>query len=276
MSNGSQGVSSPLSLASARDGAGRTRGAWSARAAGEQHTLPTSIALHLLPGALVVLFYAGVGIPVATRLGLPPLAGLLLAVLAVLLPVELGYLGYLGLKRNGRLSLEGVVLYRERVPGRLMARYVAVLFAWTVLSNAALAAVDRFLFTRGFSWLPEWFLLDLNVDRYARPALVATLLASLLVSGIAAPVAEELYFRGYLLPRLARLGGWAPVVHTILFALYHFWTPWLAVTRIIFFLPTVYAVWSKQSIAIAIWVHCLGNTVGTLAMLAAVLAGYTP
>jgi AcrR family transcriptional regulator len=38
-------------------------------------------------------------------------------------------------------------------------------------------------------------------------------------------VVEELYFRGYLLPRISRFGGWAPVINCCLFALYHFWQP---------------------------------------------------
>ena len=276
MGSGSHGASRRLPLAAARDDAGRAGEPSLPETAGERHALPTSIALHLLPGALIVLFYAGVGIPVATRLGLPPLAGLLLAVLVILLPAELGYLCYLGVKRNGRLSLEGIVLYRERLPARQTAGYVAALVVWTLVSNAALAPVDRVLFDRAFAWVPAWFLLDLDPGRYARPTLVVTLLAALAVSGIAAPVAEELYFRGFLLPRMGRLGRWAPLAHTALFALYHLWTPWLAVTRIVFDLPTAYAVWRTRNIAIAIWVHCLGNTLGTLAQLAAVLAGYAP
>ena len=43
---------------------------------------------------------------------------------------------------------------------------------------------------------------------------------------------EEMYFHGYLLPRISRLGAWAPLVNTVLFSLYHFFTPWLNVGRI--------------------------------------------
>ena len=38
------------------------------------------------------------------------------------------------------------------------------------------------------------------------------------MSGIAVPVVEELYFRGFLLPRLSRLGIWAPILEMALFA----------------------------------------------------------
>ena len=42
---------------------------------------------------------------------------------------------------------------------------------------------------------------------------------------------EEVYFRGFLLPRIPQaLGRTAPLVHTVLFAVYHVWTPWLAPT----------------------------------------------
>jgi membrane protease YdiL (CAAX protease family) len=47
------------------------------------------------------------------------------------------------------------------------------------------------------------------------------LLLGLVLSGVVAPVVEEMYFRGYLLPRLSRLGRWAPVLNVTLFALYH-------------------------------------------------------
>jgi membrane protease YdiL (CAAX protease family) len=44
-------------------------------------------------------------------------------------------------------------------------------------------------------------------------------------SGLVAPVVEELYFRGYLLPRIDRLGIWAPLIGALLFASQHVWTP---------------------------------------------------
>ena len=71
--------------------------------------------LHLLPGALITLFFA-LTAPLARGLGLPSLLAILLAIPVVLIPFELGYLLREGKRRNGRLSLEGVVLYRQPVP----------------------------------------------------------------------------------------------------------------------------------------------------------------
>ena len=124
-----------------------------------------------------------------------------------------------------------------------------------------------------FGWVSDRLHFDIDADEYSRTLVVSMYVAVIVVSGIAAPVVEELYFRGFLLPRLSRLGIWAPVLAMVLFALYHLWSPWPAVSRIVFYLPTVYAVWRTRSIAIAIWVHCLGNTLGALLALVGALAG---
>ena len=54
-----------------------------------------------------------------------------------------------------------------------------------------------------------------------------------LLIGIIGPTVEELYFRGPLLPRIDRLGAWAPVLNSGLFALYHFWSPWQLPVRLL-------------------------------------------
>ena len=48
------------------------------------------------------------------------------------------------------------------------------------------------------------------------------------------------------------LGKWAPFINAILFSLYHFFTPWQNLTRIVALLPYIYVV----------WVHCLSNMSG--------------
>jgi membrane protease YdiL (CAAX protease family) len=57
------------------------------------------------------------------------------------------------------------------------------------------------------------------------------------VNAVAGPVVEEVYFRGYLLPRISRFGAWAPLINTVLFSVYHFFTPWQNVGRILGLLP---------------------------------------
>ena len=75
-----------------------------------------------------------------------------------------------------------------------------------------------------------------------------------------APIAEEMYFRGYLLPRLSRFGFWAVPIHTTLFGLFHVWTPWMFVARAIGAIPFVYVAQRKQNIYIGMIAHILFNT----------------
>jgi inner membrane protein involved in colicin E2 resistance len=81
----------------------------------EQHSLVQSIVLHLLPGVLILLFYI-ITAPLAEKLGFPSGTALFVAIGVVLIPFELGYLLYQGRKRNGTLSLKGIVLFREPMP----------------------------------------------------------------------------------------------------------------------------------------------------------------
>src|SRR5215831_7804474 len=81
----------------------------------DQHTLGRSILLHLLPGVFILAAFIAL-YPLTTTFGLPALCALLLAVVVAAIPSQLGHLLYWGYRRNGRLSLEGVVVFRRRLP----------------------------------------------------------------------------------------------------------------------------------------------------------------
>jgi uncharacterized protein len=237
----------------------------------EQHAIGRSVVLHLLPGALITLFFA-LTAPVARGLGFPSLLAILLAIPFVVIPFELGYLLREGMRRNGRLSLEGIVVYREPVPFWQFVLLVVGLFLWSAVGFGLIGLLDSTLVEALFRWLPDWFFLDEDLSGYARPVLLVTWALGLVANGLAAPVVEELYFRGYLLPRISRFGGWAPLINTVLFSLYHFFTPWQLLGRILALVPMVYVVWWRRNIYIGMAVHCLGNTVTMLALLPAILA----
>ena len=125
-----------------------------------------------------------------------------------------------------------------------------------------------------FSWLPDGFLfkdLARYSTLYSRETLLVTAVVGLALNGIAAPVVEELYFRGYLLPRLSRFGSAAPLINAVLFSLYHFWAPWQFVSRTLLLLPWVYTVWWKRNIYVGIITHCLVNTISVLSIFALLL-----
>lgn len=241
-----------------------------------QMPLGRSVLLHLLPGAIISLFYF-LAAPAIMATGYPPVAALNLSILLVLIPVELGILVYLGRKRNGRTSLEGIVLYREPLPWWKYALLVPAFLVWGGVCFAVFSPLEATLADVFFSWMPAWSLPETGTAPYSdvsQAALLITFLSGLLLNGIAGPVVEELYFRGFLLPRLSRFGPLAAAgVNVVLFSLYHFFSPWGNITRIVALLPLVYVVARQRNIYLSIWVHCALNTIGMLLTLALILQG---
>ncbi len=235
-----------------------------------QHSLARTLVLHLLPGILMVAFYV-LAAPLVRGLGFPSLMAIYLAIVFVLIPFELGYLFYRAGK--GATSLGNVVLYREPVPRAQFVALVLGLLAWSAVFYVLIyPPLDAFFIKNMFSWLPESFFLAEDFSQYSTAALLITWVFGLVVNAIAGPVVEEVYFRGYLLPRISRFGAWAPLVNTVLFSVYHFFTPWQNVGRIVGLLPMVYAAWWKRSIYVSMGAHVLGN-VSVMLMLLPVFFG---
>ena len=125
----------------------------------------------------------------------------------------------------------------------------------------SLRGLDQAILKSLFGWLPDWFQINqFTPANYSQPVLTVTFVLFLVVNGFAGPVVEELYFRGYLLPHIEYLKGWAPLVDVLLFSLYHFFSPWQNITRILAFLPWAYVVRWKKNIYLSILAHCLLNT----------------
>jgi membrane protease YdiL (CAAX protease family) len=232
----------------------------------EQHSLTRSVVLHLLPGVLILLFFVVVA-PILTGKGLPTLFSLFLAAGVVLIPFELGYILYQAKEKNKKWSLKGIVLYRRKIPPCQYFAIIPPILAWALISYFIIAPpAQQHLKDACFSWLPEWFFLDHNLAQASKPALVATWVMGVIFNGIAGPIVEELYFRGYLLPRISRLNGWAPLLNALLFSIYHFFTPWRNLERILALLPGNYIIKWKKNIYLGMIPHCLLNTTGMLLM----------
>jgi hypothetical protein len=230
------------------------------------HTVPQTLALHLIPGALLAAFYFAVG-PLVVQAGYPGLVALWLGILLVMIPFELGALMLAGRGRNGSLSFAGVLLNREPMPLGQYFIFVPVLLAWTAFAFFSLVPLDNLVLRSLFAWMPAWAdasTLVASASQYPRSMLQLTAGLGIVVSGIAGPAVEELYFRGYLMPRIPGSARWKPLVSSVLFSLYHFFSPWQFVTRIVAGTPMLYAVAWKRNLYLSLIVHCLLNTFGML------------
>jgi hypothetical protein len=215
----------------------------------EQHSLPATVAYHLLPG-LLILAVTVAAVPVVKIAGLPPIAALVLALLVAQLPVQLGHLLIQGWRRNGRLSLAGIVLYREPLRWWLYPLLVVGILAWSWLCWFALTPISTTLKTTVFAWLPPGFAATSSAD-----------------------AAGLLGYPRSALPRLSRFGRKAPLLETLLFTVYHFWQPWLYPAILAAFAAVVFPVYRTRNIYVGMWAHCLLNLGGGLALTALVLGG---
>ena len=161
----------------------------------EQHSVPATVAYHLLPG-LLILAVTVAAVPVVTAAGLPPIAALLLALLVAQLPVQLGHLLIQGWRRHGRLSLAGIVLYREPLRWWLYPLLVVGMLAWSWLMWFALNPISTTLQTTLFAWLPPGFAATSSADAagllgYPRSTLLLTFGAYIILNGLAGPSSKN-------------------------------------------------------------------------------------
>ena len=237
----------------------------------KQHSLGYSIALHLLPGAVMTVFIV-LAAPLVRSWGFPTAFALFLAIPLVIVPLELGYLLYQAKRTTGRWSLAGAVSYRRKLPVRQYVLLGGGLAAWwIVVLIAMLSLFDTWIAQTFFWWLPD-SILQFSAFDDGEPtapwAMLVLVVVAFIFNGFVGPVVEELYFRGHLLPAIDRLGIWAPVLNTVLFSIYHLWTPWQNPGRIIALLPWVYTVWRTRSIYLSIIVHVSVNNIFLLLTLA--------
>jgi hypothetical protein len=114
--------------------------------------------------------------------------------------------------------------------------------------------------TSAFGWLPDWFTPSLSGLGDYSPSIQAATVALWLVSMvIVGPAVEELYFRGWLLPRLRGRAATPCTAHAALFASYHLWQPHAAITVFVFALPLAVLVQARRNPLLSALVHCSVN-----------------
>ncbi|MFO7525391.1 MAG: CPBP family intramembrane glutamic endopeptidase [Ignavibacteriaceae bacterium] len=223
------------------------------------HTLLKSIILHLFPGIITGLAYFLL-VPVVNELGYPSVIALIIAGIIALVPFEFGVL-YYQKKRTGKSFFNGVIKYCKPIPLWQYFLWIPIIFLsagiiFSVFNNLNLDINEL------FSWIPDEYILGNGLtNEYTKQKLLITYSLFFVFIVIVFPVIEELYFRGYLLPRMpAKLGGFTTISHSALFALYHTWTPWLFVTRTLAVFPLIFIVKRKENIWVGIIAHCLLNS----------------
>ncbi|MHA2248347.1 MAG: CPBP family intramembrane glutamic endopeptidase [Candidatus Hodarchaeales archaeon] len=239
-----------------------------------QHSLGFLIALHLLPGVLLFIGMILFSQPVVVNFfGIDPKLGPVFGYLAAstLLLVEVLWLVREKRKSESREPREKIIEYTERSPIWQYIVAIPILVAFTLIMYLVVAPlVQPFIMDTFFSWYPQEYNFQAiihdpsvlsNLKTYEGAQLLA--IVNFILPATTLTIVEELYFRGYLLPRMEEhVKGYAPLLNVILFSVYHFFSPWENPIRILALLPIVYLVWYKRDIRFLLIIHLLANAVG--------------
>jgi hypothetical protein len=248
----------------------------------KQHGILASILYHLLPGvvnliAILVFSHPFFATALGIEAGLSPVVGYLLGILFSLLPVQLGILLLAARQETGKLSLRNVVKFTQvsRVTDYLLLVPAFIVY-FIVLFVVIAPMIQPYIVRTFFDWWPAQYnfqsLLQDPSALAGYDGIEFVFSGYILLSCISGPLVEELYFRGYLLPRMEGYAGkWAPLLNTVLFSVYHFFSPWENLIRIVASYPLVHTVWKKRDIRFGILVHVLVNTIGGILALFALL-----
>ena len=227
------------------------------------HALAQSLGLHLAPGVAVLAAYALL-IPVARQHGLPSAAALAATGLVASAPVQLSVLA----AHRRRHPHEPALQLRERLPVPRLLAWACVEIVLGAMAFQLMAPLTEALRAR-LGWWPMTWSINLGNDAgFSRTSQVATAAVLLVGTAIVAPIVEEVYFRGYLLPRMPQaMGDGAPVAHAALFACYHLQTPWLTPVRLFAIAPLAYIATRTRDVRIGMVTHVVLNTVDLVVLI---------
>jgi membrane protease YdiL (CAAX protease family) len=130
-----------------------------------------------------------------------------------------------------------------------VAKVVLPLFFLSALLFILLSPVSDSLI-EFFYWFGEDKFLDMGLSKsFSTEKLATTYLLFLVFIVFVLPYVEEVYFRGFLFPRMPiKSVSKRVVIHSLLFAIYHTWTPWMIPMRWVGVLPMTYAAWKLRRI----------------------------
>ena len=231
-------------------------------------SMPWLIVLHLGPGiAFTALLIIVSRLFVAH--GLTAYLAEVLLVPLCLAPIMAGIVLSWNARTGDRLPLIRSITYREHGSALDYILWPILLYLIFTVASLVVVPLSNHLQLYFLGWFPTQLTEQNMLLGLASTPLGlrrATLLAGALFSGMAAPLVEEAYFRGFLLPRMRHLGILAPALNAFLFGLYHFFSPWHLPVIFVAFLPVAYVVQAKRNYRLGVAVHALFNLTGVLTL----------
>ena len=224
-----------------------------------QITLLRAAKLQLAPALASLPVFAVLAWWLNTQ-GIPNIFALLLTVVFVETPISWAImLRHVRRENDNAFSFAKAFPWMKKNPWWL---YLFVGIPLIIFSAGMVAvvtpAIDSILVPALFAWVPDWFLMipDPEIFSSLPRLLVLTLWASMLFGMVLiGGFTQEIYARGFLLPRIAHLGAVAPLYNALLFAVLHLIAPWSWISFFVMTLPWAYLVWWRRSTKIGLFIH---------------------
>jgi uncharacterized protein len=196
---------------------------------------------------------------------IPTMLLFFISALLVLFPIQLFIILKASKKDYGKYSLKTAFENQKKHPLWLIILLGMICFGFAGLMTLTIMPLEHGLFSslseRLFGSIPSYFnWRNLEIlSSYPKTILIITGILYFILNGFVGPIVEELFFRGFLTPRL-KINNWlAPLLMTVLFSIYHYWLPFDNIFRIVAFFPAFYLAWHLKNIKISIIFHCLSN-----------------
>ena len=231
---------------------------------------PLLTVLHLVPGIVFAGFFYALSWLLIPR-GFTAYLALLITIPACLVPVEIGVMFLWSVRYTDTTSLSEAIGYRRKATAVDYVVLPLFLFLCCGVASVALSPITRYVEPLLSAWFPAWATQEALINGVIGCSPIQrnlTLLLAVLLSGFVAPVVEELYFRGFLLPKMEHWGWAAPIVNSLLFAVYHFHFPENVVIIFVAFLPIAYVARIKRNWRIGAVAHSMSNLWGVFTVFA--------
>lgn len=227
-----------------------------------KHTVVQTILLHLLPGAIQFIIMILL-IPLALHLGFVGVEGFFagnLGDLIAMVPLQIGFLLFVAKKTTNTYNISVLIPFKEKAKLWEYLIFIVLMIVWALCIDAVLSPFENGLRDSLFSFVPDAVAFrNMDFSTMEKGRLIFVLCFSIFSNGIVAPLTEELYFRGFLLPRISLSPFLAVLVNAVLFSAYHFFSPWYFFSRLLMMLPIYYWVMKRKNIRFSLVAHMIAN-----------------
>jgi membrane protease YdiL (CAAX protease family) len=229
----------------------------------------------LLPSLFAFIGFRFV-LPLLVKSGYPKVLmwGLVASVMLLIFVIIGIFLNYNESKKLNISLFERLCI--KRLTTKQWLIYLGIMLIGLVLSLLVKPLIEPFMRITGLhipDYMPFW--LDTSINPMNTDVNVLSpgyplkgnfiFLAVMAITLLLNILAEEIYFRAWLLPKMYSRGNWSWIVNGSLFALYHTFQLWLFPILFVVSIITSFVVYKSKSILPAFTIHIVANFIMAIA-----------